>query len=359
LKKNNILLIIQRSNGDVYLAKKTIDVLKEYFNAEIDLLINEDTLATAKLFKNIRSFICFSYEKKKKERFSQELKILKTIYKKYDLSINLTASDRSTFYCILAGKKTVSAVEFNKKKSWWKRMLLSDFYEHNFTEHIFLQNLKPLDKLKIPHDLSLNPPKPSESSLNEIKKRLNEFGITNFIIFHPSAQYDYKIYPKNLRDRLLRKLTKLDIPIVITGGNSEIDQRIRTEVPESENIYNFIGDLTLSEYMALSDLSTCYIGMDTLNMHIAASQNKRVFAIFGPTLVSIWSPWSNILKTGTKENIHIQTYGSNTIFQANLECVACGKAGCNDQHDVSLCLDHIDPELIYKEVKSFINDQKI
>jgi len=352
-------LIIQRSNGDVYLAKKTIDVLQKFYDADIDLLINEDTLATAQLFTNIRSFICFSYEKKKRARFSQEWQIYRKIRNQYDLSISLTASDRSTLYCISAGKKTISAVESNKKKSWWKRMLLSNFYEHNINEHILVQNLKPLDILGIPYDLSMFAPKPSEYSLSKVKKKLKDLGITNFLILHLSAQYNYKIYPKSVRDRLQRKLNKLGIPIIITGGNSEIDKRIKTEILKLNNIFDFIGDLSLSEYLALSDLSSCYIGMDTLNMHIAASQNKRIFAIFGPTFVSVWSPWSNLLRAGAKKNMPIQTYGVNTIFQADLDCVACGKAGCNDQHGESLCLNHINPEVVFQEIENFIHDQKI
>jgi len=238
-------------------------------------------------------------------------------------------------------------------------MLLSNFYEHNINEHILVQNLKPLDILGIPYDLSMFAPKPSEYSLNKVKKKLKDLGITNFLILHLSAQYNYKIYPKSVRDRLQRKLNKLGIPIIITGGNSKIDKRIKTEILKLNNIFDFIGDLSLSEYLALSDLSSCYIGMDTLNMHIAASQNKRIFAIFGPTFVSVWSPWSNLLRAGAKKNMPIQTYGVNTIFQADLDCVACGKAGCNDQHGESLCLNHINPEVVFQEIENFIHDQKI
>ena len=55
-------------------------------------------------------------------------------------------------------------------------------------------------------------------------------------------------------------------------------------------------DKNICLYFALSELSLAYIGMDTLNMHIAAAQNKRIFAIFGPTNLTMWSPWSNELK---------------------------------------------------------------
>jgi len=96
-----------------------------------------------------------------------------------------------------------------------------------------------------------------------------------------------------------------------------------------------------------------YIGMDTLNMHIAAAQNKRIFAIFGPTNLTMWSPWSTQLKTSATKNTPLQTYGNITLFQANMPCVACGNAGCDNQHGKSECLDHISSEVVFKEVKNW------
>jgi len=93
--------------------------------------------------------------------------------------------------------------------------------------------------------------------------------------------------------------------------------------------------------------------MDTLNMHIAAAQNKRIFAIFGPSNLNMWSPWSNQLGLSAKRDKPIQSYGNITIFQANMPCVACGKAGCNDNHGNSDCLDNINPENIFSEVKDW------
>ena len=96
-----------------------------------------------------------------------------------------------------------------------------------------------------------------------------------------------------------------------------------------------------------------YIGMDTLNMHIAASQNKRIFAIFGSTKIALWSPWSNQLKESTSLNRPIQTYGKNTIFQATLPCKVCGVVGCGNNHGVNKFPDLINPEEIFNEVNNW------
>lgn len=321
-----------------------------YKSPQIDLLINEDTLQIAKTLPFVNNIITFSYKKKQNSRFVQEKKIFKSIFKKYDLSINLTASDRSVLYSILAARKSISAVEKNHKKSWWKKKLLNSYYFFDPTRHILLNNLKPLHILNIKHEDNQGYIESSKLAKNSVNKILEQKGIKNFIIFHPSSQYDYKIYPKHLRDQFLLLLNSLEVPIVITGSNNFIDKRIKKELPSLPNLYDLIGKTSIEEYVALSELASAYIGMDTLNMHIAASQNKRIFAIFGPTNLKMWSPWSNKLQTGAQENKTIQTYDQITIFQSNLPCVACGKAGCNDQGR-SECLYDINPIKIFNEIK--------
>jgi heptosyltransferase III len=355
-----ILIIIQRSNGDVLFILPLINALYEYYQQPtIDLLVNDDTLPLAKMLPHVNFIHQFSYQKKRDNRWQQERYLLKSIFKKYDLSINLTASDRSVFYALFAGKKSVSAIEINNKKSWWKKALLTQYYYFDSTKHILLNNLKPLNLLNIKHDNIQQSPNIVEKNIASVREKLNKAGVKNFIIFHPSAQYSYKIYPKHLRDKLLASLNTLDVPIIITGGNSQLDTEIKSTLPNADNIFNWIGETTLEEYFALSELSSAYIGMDTLNMHIAAGQNKRIFAIFGPTNLKMWSPWSNKSQKCASLDKPIQNYGNITIFQADMPCVACGKAGCDDKHGKSECLDHIDPKDIFNEVKEWYQNAKL
>ena len=91
LKKiKKILIIIQRSNGDVFLSLNLIRTLFKYYDSpEIDLLINDDTYPTACLLPNINFIHQFSYQKKKNERWRQERVLIKNIFRKM----------RETKYC--------------------------------------------------------------------------------------------------------------------------------------------------------------------------------------------------------------------------------------------------------------------
>ena len=352
-----ILIIIQRSNGDVFLSGSLIEQLKKNLNLEcIDLLVNDDTLLVAETLPYVNEIITFSYKQKKQNRWLQEKKIIKSIYKKYDVSINLTASDRSVLYAIFASKFAISAIEKNNSKSWWKIFFLKHHYIFDSNQHILQNNLESLKFFGINPSFKLFEPLVLSQAKISIKEKLSQLNIKRFLILHPSAQYDYKIYPQNLRNKLIEMLNQLDIPIIVTGSQNQIDLNISESIPNLNNIFNWMGKTSIDEYFALSALSDGYIGMDTLNMHIAASQNKRIFAIFGPTILKMWSPWSNKSEKSATTNIPLQNYGKVTIFQANMACVACGKAGCDDNHGRSECLHNINPTDIYKEIKSWLSN---
>ena len=355
MKIKSLLLIIQRSNGDVLLSASLIRQIYENFKPnKIDLLVNIDTLAIAKTLPNIHQIHTFSYKEKNENRFKQEKAICKKIFRKYDLSINLTSSDRSIFYALFASKNSISAVEDDNLKSWWKKLLLKNSYVFNLDSHILINNLKSLKLLGLEPSNYQFPPEFNQIAVHSIHDKLSKLNISKFILFHPSAQYRYKVYDEKLRQDLLYLLNSLNIPIIISGGANEIDMQIKKSLPRLKNIYDFIGETSIDEYIVLSSLSECYIGMDTLNMHIAASQNKRIFAIFGPTNISMWSPWSNELQTCATQTKEIQSYGNITIFQANMPCVACGEKGCQNNGEISTCLKNISPQLIFEEIKEWL-----
>ncbi len=355
----SILLIVQRSNGDVFLSSPLIEALKSaYPKTRLDILVNKDTEAIAKTLPHIKKILTYDYAWKKEpfaKRLAKEAGLIKSLFGRYDLAINLTASDRSVLYARLFGKEAISCVEAEPQKSWWKRLLLSRHFDYNPSRHIVEHNLMPAKLLGIEPAQKAVHTSPSKKGEEELKALPLDTS-QPFLIFHPSAQYDYKIYPEHLRAELLRLLDTLDIPIAVTGGKSEIDRRISKSLPKLSNLVDLIGKTSLDGYIALCDAAKGYIGMDTLNMHIAAALDKQIFAIFGPTLPQVWSPWCNTLQRGTDKSAPLQRYGNITLFQADMECVACGRAGCDDRHGRSDCLYAIAPERIFSEVKRWLNE---
>jgi heptosyltransferase III len=352
---SSILVIVQRSNGDVFLSAPLIEALfRAYDRPAIDLLVNDDTLAIARTLPHIRQIHTFSYGSGLMSKGATVVGLLRKITRRYDLSISLTSSDRSVIFALLSWRTSISAVDKERRKAWWKCRLLSYWYEFDASRHIVQNNTAALRLLGLPHERLTVEARHTPEAARKIDALLRELGVERFFIFHPGAQYDYKIYPEALRNELLRQLDRLGLPVLVTGSNSEIDLRIKRSLPKLGNLHDLIGRTTLDELIALSARSLAYIGADTLNMHIAAAQNRRVFAIFGPTILSMWSPWCNALHAGTSRNAPVQTYGNITIFQAAMPCIGCGKAGCDDHHGKSDCLYAIEPETISNEVSAWL-----
>ena len=335
-----ILIIIKRSNGDVFLSTPLINALYEYYNQpKIDLLVNEETQGIAKVLPHIDKIHTYAKSPKNITKLEQEKNIFKVIFRKYDLSINLTSSDRTVLYALLASSNSISAVEKNSKKSWWKKILLTKNYTLDSNKHVVVNNCEPLKLLDIKIENIQVKMEITKSNIEKIKKKLVSNKISDeFVVFHTSAQYDYKIYPTALRNQLIELLSQAGISVIITGGDTLIDQKISEELPKLDNVYNFIGETKLDELLALIKLSKCYIGMDTLVMHTSASLDKPIFAIFGPSLPTMWGPWKNYDDQVIK------------VFQANMSCVPCGLAGCDDKHGISECLYNISSKVIFEEV---------
>ena len=352
-----ILVIVQRSNGDVFLSSPLLEGLfRAYGGPRIDLLVNCDTVAVARTLPHIGEIHQFSY--KEGGKGGQALRLIRNIVRHYDLSVNLTASDRSVLFALVAAPRAISAVEPDRKKSWWKRLLLHACYDFDSNRHIIENNTMALDLLGIGAGRPTVSARHTKEAAEAVDRLLAARGISEFVIFHPGAQYDYKVYPEKLRNELLVLLDRLGVPLVVTGSKSPVDLAIQKTLPKLDNVHDFIGLTSMDELIALSDRSLAYIGADTLTMHIAAAHDKRIFAIYGPTILSMWSPWCNALRTGTRTNRPVQTYGNVTLFQADQPCVACGKSGCDDHHGVSECLYRIEPETIFKEVDQWLTTSR-
>ena len=355
LIKNKILIIIQQANGDVLLASPLVQALKEaYPSVSIDFVVNESTLSMARAVLGVSEIYPYCYSWRKKGifyRLFKEIQLFKKLWKKYDIAISLTAADRPALLALTSGKYSICQQDIQEKKSGWKRRYLDHTYRFDPHAHIILNNRKVLDFLKItPARMDLVG-QVDPGLRQKMREKLKSLGIERFVIFHPSARESYKIYPMALRNQLLKLLNQAKIPVIVTGIGAGLDLQISHELPNDlPYVHNFIGQCgSILELMALMDLSEAYIGMDTLNMHLSASLNKPIFAIFGPTNTNIWSPWSNDLQQGAEAGASaMRKYGKVTLFQANLPCVPCFKAGCDDRGGKSECLSHISPEFIFR-----------
>jgi heptosyltransferase-3 len=356
----NVLLIIRRSLGDVLAISPVIDIITRRFpNVSIDLLVNEDTVAAAKLLDKINNIISFDNNllaKTSLGAIAMQVKLIRKIFRKYDLAISFTTNERSNIFAYLAGRISVGTRESTISKNWWHRILLDAGYQYNPKRHILENNVEALRKLDINIDRIFLSARYSDEAKQRVQKILNDLDIDRFIIFHPAGKFLCRLYPEKPRNVLLHLLDSLGIPIIVTGGKSEIDRRLAAEMPALKNVHSLIGKISLEECAALTDMSLAFVGVDTFNCHLAAAFNKQIFVIFGPNIPEIWSPWSNALQRAGRRAAPVQTYGNITLFQSSLECVPCGhSARCGDRDRLSPCMADIDPQIVFNEVRSWLS----
>ncbi|MBN1471397.1 MAG: glycosyltransferase family 9 protein [Syntrophaceae bacterium] len=354
-----ILLIIRRSLGDVLALSPVINILSRRFpNVSIDLLVNEDTVAAAKLLDGINNVIPLDSHFLAKAGFSSmamQIKLIRRIFRHYDLAVSFTTNERSNIYAYMAGRISIGTREPTFSKNWWHRMLMDDGYQFNPQRHIVENNVEVLRRLGISIDRIVLSACYSDVAKQKVQSILKDMAIDRFVIFHPTGKFLCRLYPEKQRNILLQLLNSLDIPIIVTGGKGEIDRQVAAQMPALKNVHSLIGKILLEECAALTDMSMAFVGVDTFNCHLAAAFNKPIFVIFGPNIPEIWSPWSNVLQKAGSQSAPVQTYGDITLFQSSLECVPCGhSARCGERDRLAPCMADIDPHVVFNEVKRWL-----
>ena len=183
-----------------------------------------------------------------------QIGLLQKIFRRYDLAIAFTTNERSNLYAFFAGRTSIGAREKVFAKNWWHRLLLDGGYLIDPQRHILENNLSALSTLGISIDRIVLSATYAGASGQKVQQMLKDFGMDRFIIFHPSGRYRCKSYPEQQRNSLLRLLDSLNIPIIVTGGHSDIDRQVAATLPELKNVRSFIGRLSLEECAALTDL---------------------------------------------------------------------------------------------------------
>jgi heptosyltransferase III len=234
--------------------------------------------------------------------------------------------------------------------------LLDAGYPYNPKHHILENNVEALRKLDINIDRIILSACYSDETKQRVQQILKDMAIDRFIIFHPTGKFLCRLYAEKPRNMLLQLLDSLGVPIIVTGGKSEIDRQVAAQMPALKNVHSLIGKISLKECAALTDMSLAFVGVDTFNCHLAAAFNKPIFVIFGPNIPEIWSPWSNALQRSGRRDAPVQTYGDITLFQSSLECVPCGhSARCGEQDRLSACMADIDPHTVFNEVRRWLS----
>jgi len=132
-------------------------------------------------------------------------------------------------------------------------------------------------------DLS-DPIFPDKKILN--KKAVNLIGKEKkkLIGIAPFAQYESKMYPLDLMEKVIRSLSKNNNNKILLfgGGIKEIDI-LQSLEKQFENTISLAGKVKLAEELSIISHLDCMLSMDSANAHLAAMQGIKILSLWGVT----------------------------------------------------------------------------
>ena len=127
-----------------------------------------------------------------------------------------------------------------------------------------------------------NPSFPEQSIIDESTLELLGKDNRNWIGIAPFAQYQSKMYPLDLLERVIAKLSQTHKVILFGGGEKEI-KTLNTFQSKYDNVINLAGKLPLDKELNVISNLDAMLCMDSGNAHIAAMLGRKVITIWNVT----------------------------------------------------------------------------
>lgn len=347
---NKILLIATQQIGDVLLSTPLLKSMREAWpQAVIDILVYRNTSGILAGNPDCNSII----ETDNHPDLMGYFKLLKIIFRKYDLAVTSQGNDRAHQYAFLAAKKRIGLIPNLKRKHWWKKLSCQRWClldEEN--THTVVQNLLLADLMGIGRHYELVPPiLSSEGSSSRLSQLLNfDLHTTPYVIIHPLPMWQYKRWTDAGWLSLIEHILNLGQHVVITGGPAAHEQaycqQLENQFGSHSKLHNLAGKTSFAEMSELLTHASAFVGPDTATTHLAAACGTPTLALFGPTNPVKWAPWP---KGSHDKNSPWQRYSTQhqlvnnvMLLQGLGDCVPCHKAGCNNHNNShSQCLDEL------------------
>jgi heptosyltransferase-3 len=342
-----VLVVVTRQIGDVLLTTPLIRAAKQLWpEAGVDVLGFAGTMGMLRGNPDDREII----ETPARPGFAGTVALARRLWKRYDIALIADVGDRAHIVGAIAGRESAGIVPPANPSNWWKKRLLSHVVESAGDlgdVHMVREKLALLAPWTGGREPDTKPVAPAANPLpTDLASRLPP----RYVVVHAPSMWPYKQWPPAHFAELIRKLREAGQEVVLSGGPSADDR----DLVKSLAVHGAIdaGVLDFGQLATLIGGAALYVGPDTSISHLAAACGTPVIAIFGPTNPQRWAPWPGRADVPVKfiRRADAQTSGNVTLMQADLPCVPCGKAGCDD-HRMSRteCLPAITPARVADE----------
>jgi heptosyltransferase-3 len=369
-----ILIVATRQIGDVLCTTPLIRRTREIWpDAVIDVLGYEKTMGMLAGNPDIQDII----ESSEHPKWPEYRRLIRRIFRRYDLAIVTQPSDRPHIYGLLAAPKRVGIVPARVEHSWWKNALaMATISMDGASRHVIVDRLRLMSFFDKDKGRPVVTPPAQENLPIEVRSLLSE----PYVLFHATPMWPYKRWKVSAWVDLAIRVNSLGHRVFLTGSGSKADvefnqsiqQQITAAFPESR-VHNLAGLISLRQLTTLLTEGRAYVGVDTSVTHQAAASGVPVVALFGPTTpinfgpwpkgfewsLSCDSPWVKVGRMMPCDSGHIQSLKNVTVLQGPGACVPCMKAGCHDRNDSeSDCLDRLSVDAVWKVLEPLLQPKE-
>ncbi|WP_291117612.1 glycosyltransferase family 9 protein [Flavobacterium sp. UBA6135] len=129
-----------------------------------------------------------------------------------------------------------------------------------------------------------NPQFPQKAVLSDEILKITENKNQNWVGIAPFAQYQSKVYPLDLMQKVIDELAKNNsIKIFLFGGGKEEIQKLNQLQNNHSNVIVLAGKLKFKEELEVISNLDVLLSMDSGNAHIAAMLGVKVITLWGAT----------------------------------------------------------------------------
>ena len=340
-----VLVVKLRFHGDVLLTTPVLAALKRHYpHLAVDALVYAETLsmlaghpAVDRLFVVDRGWRAGGTLTQLREewRLFRELR-----ERRHDLLICLTEQWRCAWLARLLPVRHAVVGEYPRRRSRMWRASFTHHYAQPFPRDKIESHLDSLRRVGCPvsgEDKRASLP-PAPEAAGKVAALLAEHGLRSraFVLVHPTSRWIYKCWLPERYAEVMNRLAAAGVPVVVTAAPSSVERDFVIDILKNvtQKIVDLTGQLSLPELGHLIGEAGCFLGVDSVPMHMAAAAGTPLVALFGPSHQGIWAP---------------KGPGTTVLCSTTRECLPCMKHGCGNS-GYSECLEDVTVERVLAEV---------
>ena len=343
-----IRLFKLRYIGDVLLTTPAIRLIRQsYPNAHITMVVNNGTDDVIRYNPNLDKIITIDRRMIEAahlySRLHYEWNTLKTLREQpCDLSVDFDSGERAAYLSLLSNTRIRIGLNYKKgiRKLIFNRQIRINGYTHTVEKNLMLVEqalgLKRTDTM-----LELYT---STEEEDYIDSWLHSNGLLHrdFVVVHPGARFWFKRWSTEKWAGMIDLIqSELNIPVVISGGQKELDDIRAISSLMTTPTYSLAGRTSILDLAALLKKAALFIGNDSGPTHVAAASGTKVIALFGPTSPAVWRPWGD----------------GHTVIYKQFDCSPCGRIHCD--LDKENCMGKISISEVFSAVCQSLTDREI